>query len=192
MPSSDPSNIGTIIKIVQGLKPKSILDVGIGNGKYGLLFREYLDGHEQGCAVHDKDSWKIWIQGLEVFEKYISPVQQYIYNDIRICDAYTFLMEAESPSPFDLVFMGDFIEHLEKDEGHKLLVHIGQSWLKDNGIILLSTPNFITSYNHPKCAVFGNQYEIHRCRWFPKDFNIPGFNTSVVEGKLLTVTMTKK
>ena len=191
MPSSDPSNIGTIVKIVKNLKPKSIIDVGIGNGKYGLLFREYIDGHEQGRAVHDKTTWKVKIIGLEVFEKYITPVHRYIYDQIVVCDALHFFMDATESEGFDLIFMGDFIEHLEKDDGHKLLVHVGNVFLNKGGVILLSTPNFITCYNNPKCAVFGNHNEVHRCRWLAKDFSIPGFEFSVVEGKLLTVTLTK-
>ncbi len=46
MPSSRPNTIPTVIHLVRQLKPKSILDVGVGFGKWGHLFREYTDINE--------------------------------------------------------------------------------------------------------------------------------------------------
>jgi len=43
MPTSDLYNITPILTIISNLKPKKILDVGCGFGKYGLLMREYLE-----------------------------------------------------------------------------------------------------------------------------------------------------
>ena len=43
MPSSRPNTIPTVIHIVKQLRPSSILDVGVGFGKWGHLFREYTD-----------------------------------------------------------------------------------------------------------------------------------------------------
>ena len=50
MPSSRPNTIPTVIHLVRQIKPKSILDVGVGFGKWGHLFREYTDINE---AEHD-------------------------------------------------------------------------------------------------------------------------------------------
>ena len=46
MPSSRPNTIPTVIHLVKQFQPKSILDVGIGFGKWGHLFREYTDINE--------------------------------------------------------------------------------------------------------------------------------------------------
>ena len=44
MPTSFMQNIPDVVELMQKLKPKRILDIGIGNGKYGLLAHEYIDG----------------------------------------------------------------------------------------------------------------------------------------------------
>ena len=43
MPTSDMHNIVPILTIMQHLQPRSVLDIGCGFGKYGVLLREYLD-----------------------------------------------------------------------------------------------------------------------------------------------------
>ena len=97
----------------------------------------------------------------------------------------------ETEQQYYLVFMGDFIEHLEKPQGLKLLAALGNKVLVSGGSVVISTPNFVTGYNDKRLAVYGNTHEVHRCRWFVKDFEIPGFTVNAVESKLLTVTMTK-
>lgn len=189
MPSSDPSNISEIIKIVYSIKPNAILDVGIGTGKYGLLFRDYLDGHWAGNAFHDKTTWKLNLIGIEIFPQYITPVHEYIYTDIWIGDAYELLTKVSNQNCFDLVFLGDVLEHFEKEQGRLLLRAIRNHWLRPSGHILISTPNFKTQINNPSCAIFGNTHEVHKCRWYPDDFKEFNLRMSVIEGKLLTVLL---
>ena len=43
MPSSAPDVIPAVVNLVWELAPRSILDIGAGNGKYGVLFRDYLE-----------------------------------------------------------------------------------------------------------------------------------------------------
>ena len=43
MPSSTWHNIETFVEIIRELKPASFLDIGVGNGKWGFLVREYTD-----------------------------------------------------------------------------------------------------------------------------------------------------
>jgi 2-polyprenyl-3-methyl-5-hydroxy-6-metoxy-1,4-benzoquinol methylase len=192
MATSDPSNISLIVEIVTKMpEPKSILDIGVGCGKYGLLFREYLDGTWKNRAFHAQSTWQINIVALEVFRDYITPVHEYIYDKIIIDDAYKYLCLSASTHPFDLVFMGDVIEHFTKEEGLKLIETIRDKWLSPHGRILISTPNFQTRINDPKRAFYGNTHEIHKCRWYPQDFANLKMKARIIEGKLLTVELVK-
>ena len=186
MPSSDPCNIPLILKIVCEHKPRTILDVGIGCGKYGLLFREYLDGHRQGRAFHDPETWGVHIVGVEVFRPYITPVHNYIYNKIIIGDICHLL--SCGIDKFDLIFLGDIIEHFNKEEGRAVLLSLGGR-LTPNGMILVSTPNFESNWSKP--MPFGNEHERHHCRWTIEDFAaVPTFAVSSHDcGRLLTVEM---
>lgn len=85
MPTSYPENISSIICFIRHLKPKSVLDIGPGFGKYGLLCREYLDIWNKW--TYSKDKWDIRIDAIEAFANYITPVHKYIYNNIYIGDA---------------------------------------------------------------------------------------------------------
>ena len=191
MPSSESSNISLIVQIVSKLKPSSILDVGIGNGKYGFLFRDYLDGHwVTGHAFHDKSTWTLKLIGIEVFPKYITPVQNYIYNDIWLGNAKDILKE-RSGQAFDLVFLGDVIEHFTKEEGVELIKCIRDKWLTPHGCILISTPNFQTRIDDPKRSIFGNSNEMHLSRWYAPEFKGLGMKCEITDGKLLTVLLRK-
>ena len=190
MPSADPSNISEIIAIVTDLKPMCILDVGIGNGKYGFLFRDYLDGHWAGNAFHDKSTWKVKIIGIEAFPKYVTPVQRYVYDMIWEGDAFEILAKASAQNCFDLVFLGDVLEHFDKNQGKSLLRIIKTKWLTAHGHILISTPNFKTMINDKRRAIFGNEYEIHKCQWYAQEFRELNMQWKISEGRLLTVLLT--
>jgi hypothetical protein len=191
MPSAEPSNITRIIETVIKLKPKSILDIGVGVGKYGLLFRDYLDSHWVHHAFHDPKTWTLELIGIEVFEKYLTPVQRYIYNNIWIGDAYKLLKGTAGCHQFDLVFMGDVIEHFTKEEGRNLIECIRDNWLTEHGHIIISTPNFQTRINDPARVIFGNQNEIHKCRWYAQEFREFGMKHNIIEERLLTVILTR-
>jgi hypothetical protein len=42
MPTSHPHQLNQIVELIMLTDPHSLLDVGIGFGKYGVLAREYL------------------------------------------------------------------------------------------------------------------------------------------------------
>ena len=66
MASSNYDAIPWVLDAVREFKPQSVLDIGCGAGKYGVLFREYLDI----CVVgsnREKRSHKI--DCVEAFEK---------------------------------------------------------------------------------------------------------------------------
>ncbi|MCK4786738.1 MAG: hypothetical protein KAV87_23470, partial [Desulfobacteraceae bacterium] len=84
MPSSHWYQLNEIMELIILTQPKSILDVGVGFGKYGFLSREYLelfDGREKF------DDWKRTIDGIEIFKDYITSLNKMIYDKIYIGNA---------------------------------------------------------------------------------------------------------
>jgi hypothetical protein len=72
--------------VIYNLNPGSVLDIGSGFGKYGLLCREYLelwDGRQKYQEFLRR------IDGVEVFGKYITPVHRFVYNNIYSEDITT-------------------------------------------------------------------------------------------------------
>src|SRR4051794_2264798 len=113
MPSSRPNTIPAVVHLIRQLRPQSILDVGIGFGKWGHLFREYTDIQEaeNDPARYQRQNWQVRIDGIEGFSNYITDMHRYLYNEIHIGNASELMPNLPS---YDVVFMGDIIEHLEK------------------------------------------------------------------------------
>lgn len=153
MPTSDPTGIHPVIHDVMKLRPNSILDVGVGMGKWGLLFREYLEGW--GHHRYSRKQWKLRIDGIEIYQPYIQPWHHEIYDNIYLGDIRTFELK-----PYDLVYLGDVIEHMTKSDGHELLKKLRAKW------VIVSTPNVPTQMKRGK----PNKHQDHLCRWGLADF----------------------
>src|SRR5712692_9392662 len=120
MPSSRPNTIPTIIHLIRQLRPRSILDVGVGFGKWGHLFREYTDivEAERDPQRYQRENWRLKIDGIEGHAAYLTEMHRYLYHQIHIGDARQII---KTLAPYDLIFMGDVIEHLEKAAGTQFL-----------------------------------------------------------------------
>jgi hypothetical protein len=174
MPSSTPAFIPQVIDHVIKINPMSIFDIGIGWGKWGGLFREYLDIRQ--CRIK-KSEWIHIIDGIEIFPDYIQDHQKYIYNNIiegDICD-YIDLIHS-----YDLIFMGDVLEHIEKNKGIELINKLTHKCK----YLILSVP----LQEWPQGEINGNIYERHISEWrlieFEK-YNIDNIHFSIVEKKLI-------
>ena len=62
MPSSAPNQINQIVQLMMIVKPQSLLDIGIGFGKFGFLAREYLELWDRRNKY---DDWQRRIDGIE-------------------------------------------------------------------------------------------------------------------------------
>ena len=152
MPTSHPHQITKVLELITTTDPKSLLDVGVGFGKYGFLTREYLDLSDQTAKG---GKWSRRIDGIEGFAPYISDLQRRIYDDIHIGDALEILPRLEHR--YDLALLLDVLEHFDYDGGIKLL-----------RLVRERTRNFIVSTPIDigvQSAVYDNVLETHRFQW---------------------------
>lgn len=152
------------------LNPKSVLDVGVGFGKYGVLCREYLDlwdGREEYSQFLRR------IDGIEAFADYITPLHKYVYDNIYTQDIS--LAADKLDFCYDLVLLIDVLEHLNKSDGELLLKKMS---VKNKGI-LISTPKKVSSQKN----AFHNVYETHRSQWTKEDILRLGQTHFLSDGK---------
>jgi hypothetical protein len=150
--------------VVMNLNPSSILDVGAGFGKYGVLCREYLelwDGRQNYRQFLRR------IDGVEAFESYITPLHRFIYDHIYVQDIL--LLVDKLDYRYDLALLVDVLEHFTKADGNSLL----KKMLSNNRGVLISTPKKPSNQK----ALFGNSYETHRARWTKQELS--GFANSL-------------
>lgn len=151
MPTSHFNQISPIVEIMFRLRPTSVLDIGIGYGKYGVLAREYL---EFGIDYKPFEERKVRIDGIEAFPEYVRDGQRFFYDDIYIGSVLEILPDLAS---YDLILLIDVLEHFSREDGMKLLDLCSQKAKH----VIVSTPLDIGVQG----AVFGNEYERHRYQW---------------------------
>jgi 2-polyprenyl-3-methyl-5-hydroxy-6-metoxy-1,4-benzoquinol methylase len=153
MPTSHPCLLTPVITTILESQPKSVLDIGIGCGKWGALIREYTDIWYRRW---DKDSWQTRIEGIEIFSKYKTPNWDW-YDAIHFGDATRLI---DSCGKFDLIVCIEVLEHIEKPEALFFI----EKLLKHSKTLLISFTN------SPQGAAFGNPYERHVSTWRFSDF----------------------
>jgi hypothetical protein len=181
MPSSRPNLIPTVIHIIRQLRPKSILDVGVGFGKWGHLFREYTDilESEHDPNRYKRENWQVRIDGIEGFPDYLTEMHRFIYNDIHIGNASDVIRRLPK---YDVVFLGDVIEHFTPEAGKQFLRDAIEH---ANQAVVISTPKYETEQDE----LCGNELERHRSLWSARDFRkLPGTQVKTIDkGTLLAV-----
>jgi hypothetical protein len=102
------------------------------------------------------------LEGIEIFGDYIQDHQRAIYDSIHIGDAYEVIDRLDI---FDVVVLGDVLEHFPKEKGWLLLdkcmahARIG---------IILFVP-LGDGWKQP--AICGNPYEEHHSAWYEEEFS---------------------
>lgn len=165
MPSSQYYHISKLMEMIISLDPKSVLDMGSGFGKFGVLCREYLelwDGRQ-------KYEFERRIDCVEVFQQYITPLHSYVYDNIYNVNILDITPKLEVR--YDLILLIDVLEHFEKKDGIILL----NSLLRNHVCVLVSTPKKPT----PQEDAFGNIYETHRSVWSMRELANLGSSTFV-------------
>lgn len=154
MPTSHFQQLNEIMRLVMVCKPKSVLDIGVGFGKYGVLCREYLEL----WSGYNRE--EVRLDGIEVFQKYLSPLHDHVYDQIFVGNALDVLLRSRY---YNIVLLIDVLEHCDFADGLKLLTMCRN--VADN--VLISTPKEFK----PQNPEFGNEFEIHRSYWELSDFD---------------------
>lgn len=163
MPIDRGSHISAIVEEIKHINPNSILDVGIGFGLFGAIFRAYTDIRWSEVYPERYGNWQTRIDGIEIFPEYRNPLWK-VYNYVSIGDALEKLNDVNETlaEKYDLVYSGDMIEHFTKENGHIL---IGKM-LKKGRNVIIATP-YPTP---PQDPVLGNEHERHLSEWTLDDF----------------------
>jgi hypothetical protein len=181
MPTSSFRTIPVVIQVAREIQPTSVLDIGLGFGKYGYLLREYLDvqaGHD-GSGRYRREQWNVVIDGVEIYEDYITDLQRAVYNMIHIGDIRSTV--AGLPT-YDLILMCDVIEHIPKKEARDLLGVLSR---KARRALLITTP----ADCYEQGEVYNNPAERHVSEWTAVDFQPFGQVTSKVSSGVLIVVV---
>jgi len=160
MPSSTWVHSGTVQDIAWKYQPKTVLDIGVGFGRWGFLIRELLDIFR---GRYNKEDWQTRIVGVEIWPKYIREHHKYLYDKIYIGDVRDYLKTCNES--FDLIVAGDVIEHFEKEDGLKLIESLR---LIVNKCLVVCIP---LGDKYPQKEVKGNKAERHLSVWEDKDFD---------------------
>lgn len=159
MASSTTEHISDFMRYVNKIQPKNIVDIGIGFGRWGFLCRELLDGLH---GRFERISWKTNIVGIEIFNKFITSLQKYIYSRIFIDDGYAWLknyaQNNKDDRNIDLIIFGDVLEHMPKEKAIKCL----ELGIALSNYVLAGIP---IGYEYKQGECFGNPYEAHLCEW---------------------------
>lgn len=128
--------------------PRTVLDIGPGYGKYGVLLREYLDPTPDIDAV---EAWAPYVADHRL---------RGIYDNVLV-DRAENLSRTELHF-YDLVMMGDVIEHIEKQAALAFL-DCCRGW------VVIATPveHFDTGPDLPPT-------EAHVSHWTFADFEATG------------------
>ena len=156
MPSSTPSGISRIVEEIQKTQPKSVLDIGIGFGKWGFLVREYLESWNDRVYP---DQWQVRLDGVEAWSRYVEglPWLEEIYSEIFVSPVERIIEDLED---YDLIIAGDVIEHIEKTTA---LFVIDQLFQKARKKFILSIP--VGPGWMGNTIIDDNPYERHLSEW---------------------------
>ncbi|HEY1778471.1 MAG TPA: class I SAM-dependent methyltransferase [Solirubrobacteraceae bacterium] len=161
MASSYAQQIPVVIWVLSQLRPRTVLDVGKGFGKYAFLAHEYLgiprdEGTDPTRSMAAQS--EIAFDCVDIQPAYMWPHISQLYRNSRVGDITEIYREL---SGYDVVLMTDVIEHLEKEKAQAVVRH----FLDNGSVLLVTTPKrFFTQ------DIFQSDWEQHRSHWKPADF----------------------
>jgi hypothetical protein len=136
-----------IVEEIRRMNEPTVLDVGAGSGKWGYLLTDI-------AIVDAVEAWKPNVQAIP------NGLYRMVYNtDIR---CFNFI------DHYDVIILGDVLEHLLYDEARELLelMRVGT----DTIFLTIPVTECIQDGN-----VLGNPYETHKYQWSDKEVRAEGF-----------------
>jgi hypothetical protein len=183
LPTSFHVTIPWVMETVRQLQPRSILDVGAGSGRYGFLFREQATYAPQPAGESDSARKNFLLDAIEVHAPYITPLHEQIYDHLFVGPAEQVI---DTLGNYDVIFMGDVIEHFERLTGQRLLA---QALAHANRAVIVTTPACWMEQG----AIFENPAEEHRSFWRPADFDsFPSRRVQTICGVILMAVLLKE
>jgi SAM-dependent methyltransferase len=144
-------------KMLKNIKVQKFLDIGSGAGKYGKMVREF---HRKAKSI-----------GVEIDASYIEQFKlDEIYDEVW-CMSAADLIEKKLDESYDLVIIGDCIEHLRKSQGIDLLNFL----VYRTKYLLIHYPN-----RYVQDSVDEHTHEAHISFWTESDFQ--GFDYVMLSG----------
>lgn len=171
MPSSTEKVLTLVVQNIMQAKPKSVLDVGSGFGKWGFLCREYLETWNDRITPEE---WQVQVDAIEIFVPYINlPWIKTVYDTVHRGDASVIIDKLDN---YDLIIANDVIEHLPKDRG----LHLLEGILTKSKTAIINIPLGECWLNNK--IVGGNINEKHLSVWFVEELLEIGkkFNKQVI------------
>lgn len=148
MPTSKLGHVPIVLDLIAKVPHATVLDVGPGVGKYGLLMREYWRSRPSDRL----DAVEAWAPYLAAY-----PWLEHIYDELRVADVRT--LSDDELAGYDVVLMADVLEHFTKEDGIALLARIP-------GRVIITTP--AVYFQNPEAATIWT--EDHRSLWGRPDF----------------------
>ena len=143
MPTSEHVQIPYVVDAMVRERPASVLDVGCGYGKYGVLAREYTEAAR--------------VDAIDVRPPRY-PVYDHVYTgDLRELDR---VLPPDAPR-YDLALFLDVIEHFDKPEAWRVCEQLCARARR----VLITTPWGFRPQEIP-----GMPFETHRSGWHPWEF----------------------
>jgi hypothetical protein len=159
MPTSTYAHIAVVAEYLEKIRPESVLDIGVGNGKMGFIARDLLD--VMLGQRFRRSEWTLKLDGIEAFPEYIQPHQRAIYDEIHVGDAFEVL---DTLGRYDAVILGDVLEHFEPERAHvmlrKCVAHADKA-------VILSIP---LGERWTQEDIYDNPYERHLSFWTRESF----------------------
>lgn len=140
MMTSFPENIPAILRAIAEVRPRSILDVGVGFGKFGLMAKELMAAMD----AENGDMKPVPIQvncceGARYFQRI--PWHLSLYDNHYHIPAET--LPPDIYARHDLILAIDVIEHMERETWAEFMRRV--KGLRDVPL-LISTPKTVTFY----------------------------------------------
>lgn len=151
MPFSHNALDPVVAAIFQQLNPESLLDIGPGAGKYGVMMR----------TAETESGLKCRKIAVEINPEYVTQFNlSDIYDEVWVKDAGELVLTQPDLSG-DMVVWGDCIEHLPKSRGIDLIEYLLYRFRQ----IVIIFP-----IDLPQGAWEGHVREAHVSLWYPEDF----------------------
>lgn len=146
---------------------RRVMDVGAGRGSWGYYIRAGLGKKVSMLAIEK------WPHNCDILKA--TGLYTHIINDdaLNLADYYGF-------NTVHVVIASQVIEHLDPDDGHKLITIMKRI---ASDLVIITTPlghMEVSAENNP------NPYERHLSGWSEADFWQHGFHTEVLDMRPLT------